>query len=249
MLLRILLVDDHKIIRSGLRAILEPRKEFVVIGEAENGTEALAVCEQKHPDVVVMDIGLPDVDGIEATRLILRNAPETKVIMLSIYNDEASVVGAIQAGAQGYVLKSASGRDLLEAVRTVSNGGTYLSPQVSSHLLHRIKRGGPQSTPATLALAGLTPRESQVFRLVAAGNSSKDIAGILSVGVGTVLTYRKTLMRKLGVNNIADLTKLAIATDSTHVSNRPAAERAALSSIAPNSSSNSRPLSLPKGER
>src|ERR1700675_4081170 len=118
--LRILLVDDHKIMRAGIKAILEPSQDFAVIGEAGTGTEAIGVCKQQHPDMIVMDIGLPGMNGIETTQAILRNAPGTKVVMLSIYADEHSVVSAIRAGAQAYVLKRASGIDLLEAIRTVA---------------------------------------------------------------------------------------------------------------------------------
>jgi len=209
---RILLVDDHKIMRAGIRAILKESQTITVIGEAESGTEAVAICKQDHPDMIVMDIGLPGMDGIETTQLILRNAPETKVIMLSVYDDEHSVVSSIRAGARAYVLKKASAGELLEAIRTVAKGGFYLSPQVSDHLLRRIRRHGQGATPAAARLGILAPRELQVFRLVAAGNASKDIAVILGLAVETVRSYRKTMMRKLGVRNIAGVTQVAVAT-------------------------------------
>jgi len=224
--LRILLVDDHRIIRAGIKAILERSREFAVVGEAENGLEAVALCSRLHPDVVVMDIGLPGTSGIEITQLIVRSAPETKIIMLSIHADEQSVVAAIQSGARGYVIKNASGRDLVEAVRTVANGESYLSPQVSRHLLSRVQRGGPEPTPASLALESLTPRESQVFRLIAAGNNSKAIAVTLNLGLGTVLTYRKQLMKKLQVSSVAALTKLAVVTGVIDISRTPTDEDA-----------------------
>lgn len=209
--LRILLVDDHKIMRAGIRAIMEQSQEFAVIGEAGTGTEAIAECKQKHPDMIVMDIGLPlpGMNGIETTQVILRSAPATKVVMLSIYDDEKSVVRAIRSGAHAYVVKQASGRDLLEALRTVAAGGCYFSPSVSGRLLQCI-RVGPHSMSAS-ALEILAPRELQVFHLVAAGNGSKDIAVILDLGLETVRTYRKTMMRKLGVRNVAGVTQLAVA--------------------------------------
>jgi DNA-binding NarL/FixJ family response regulator len=210
--LRILLVDDHKIMRAGIRAILEPIQDFAVIGEAGSGTEAIAACKQQHPDVIVMDIGLPGMNGIEATQAIVRNAPGTKVVMLSIYGDEHSVVSAIRAGAQAYVLKKASGNDLLEAIRTVAKGGSYLSPEVSDHLFGGIRRTGQEWTAETSVLEVLAPRELQVFRLVAAGNASKDIAEILDLGLETIRSYRKTMMKKLGVNNVAGVTQIAVAT-------------------------------------
>jgi DNA-binding NarL/FixJ family response regulator len=219
---RILLVDDHKIMRAGIRAMLDQSQEFAVIGEAESGIEAIAVCKEKHPDIIVMDIGLPGMNGIETTQVIVRSAPATKIVMLSIYEDEHSVVSAIRSGAQAYVLKTSSGSDLLEAMRIVAKGGSYLSPQVSDHLLQRIKRAGPDSAPTTSALENLAPRELQVFRLVAAGNASKDIAVILHLALGTVRGYRKTMMRKLGVSNVAGVTQIAVAT-GTAVHTRPLA--------------------------
>jgi DNA-binding NarL/FixJ family response regulator len=220
--LRVLLVDDHKIIRAGIKAILEQSQEFAVMGEANNGIEAIAICKEKHPDMIVMDIGLPGMNGIETTQVILRNAPETKVVMLSIYEDEHSVVSAIRSGAQAYVLKTASGVDLLDAMRAVAKGGSYMSPHVSDRLLQRIKRADPESAPAASALENLAPRELQVFRLVAAGNASKEIAVILKLGLETVRGYRKTMMRKLGVSNVAGVTQIAVATE-TAVHTRPLA--------------------------
>jgi DNA-binding NarL/FixJ family response regulator len=209
--LRILLVDDHKLMTAGIRAILERSHDFEVIGEVMSGTEAIAACQQHHPDMIVMDIGLPGINGVETTQIIVRDAPGIKVVMLSIYADQYSVVSAIRAGAQGYVLKKASGSDLLEALRTAAKGGSYLSPQVSDHLLRGIRRIGPESTPSTSALEVLAPRELQVFRLVAEGNASKDIAVLLDLGLETVRTYRKTMMGKLGVNNVAGVTQIAVA--------------------------------------
>jgi DNA-binding NarL/FixJ family response regulator len=209
--LRILLVDDHRIMRAGIKAILEQSPEFAVIGEAESGSEAIAECKEKHPDVIVMDIGLPGMNGIEATKIILRDVPATKVVMLSIYDDEISVVNAIRSGAQGYVPKKASGSDLLQAIRTVVNEGSYLSPHISYHLFQRLKKAGPRSTPATSALEVLAPRELQVFWLVAAGNASKDIAVMLDLGVATVRAYRMTMMRKLKVSNIVGVIQHAVA--------------------------------------
>lgn len=209
--IRILLVDDHKLMRAGIRAILEQDPEFAVIGEAETASAAIAECGEKHPDIIVMDIGLAGMNGIEATNIILRDARATKVVMLSIYDDEQSVVSAIRSGASGYVLKKASGSDLLKAIKTVANEGSYLSPQVSYQVFQRIKKTRPQSRPATLGLEVLAPRELQVFWLVAAGNASKEIAVILDLRLGTVRRYRMTMMRKLGVNSIVGVIQHAVA--------------------------------------
>jgi DNA-binding NarL/FixJ family response regulator len=204
--LRILLVDNHKIMTEGIRALLEQSGGFAVVGEAGDKAEALAICNQILPDMIVMDIGLPGMNRIETLQLIVRNAPGIKVVILSMYGDEHSVVSAIRAGAQAYVLKQAASSDLLEAIRTVAAGGCYLSPDVSERLLRSIKRVGPESPPA---LQALSPRELQVFRLAAAGNASKDIAVTLNLAVVTVRSYRKTMMKKLGVSNVAGVTRVA----------------------------------------
>ncbi len=211
----VLLVDDHKIMRDGIRAILKHSEEFNVIGEAENGADAVAECRRSKPAIVLMDIGLPGLNGIEATTEILRHCPDSKVIILSMYDDEHSVVSAIRSGARAFVLKKASDNDLLDALRTVAKGGSYLSPQVSDRLLTRIQRGDMESKTVPSTLEGLSPRELQVLRLVAEGKTSKDIAVMLDLGLQTVRSYRKTMMKKLSVNNVAGLTQLALAAGLT----------------------------------
>src|SRR5437870_12952174 len=167
-----------------------------------------------------MDIGMPGMNGIEATTEVLRNCPSTKVMILSMYDDENSVVAAFRSGARAFLLKKASSADLLDALRAVSKGGSYLSSQVSDHLLTRIQRGDLESRPAPGPLDALSPREQQVLRLVAEGKTSKDIAVMLDLGLQTIRSYRKTMMKKLGVNNVAGLTQLALAAGITHW-NRP----------------------------
>src|SRR5690242_12470209 len=212
---QVLLVDDHKIMRDGIKAILRHSDDFQVMGEAENGTEAVAFCKQKRPDIILMDIGLPGLNGIETTTEILRHYPDVKIIVLSMYDDEHSVVSAIRSGARAFVLKKASDNDLLDALRTVAKGGSYLSPQVSDRLLQRIQRGDLETHDRS-PLESLSPRELQVLRLVAEGKTSKDIAVLLDLGLQTVRSYRKTMMKKLGVNNVAGLTQLALAAGITH---------------------------------
>ena len=215
----VLLVDDHKIMRDGIKAILKHSDEFVVAGEAENGADAVQFCKKSRPEIVLMDIGLPGLNGIEATTEVLRHCPETRVIILSMYDDEHSVVSAIRSGARAFVLKKASDNDLLDALRTVAKGGSYLSPQVSDRLLNRIQRGDLESKPLPSALEGLSPRELQVLRMVAEGKTSKEIAVMLDLGLQTVRSYRKTMMKKLGVNNVAGLTQLALGAGLTRFSN------------------------------
>ena len=211
----VVLVDDHKLVRDGVRTILERGSEFKVTGEADNGSDAVQLCKKSNPDLVLMDIGLPGMNGIEATTELLRHCPGVKVVILSMYDDENSVVSAIRSGARAFILKKASSSELMDALRTVARGGSYLSSQVSDRLLMRIQRGDLE-THDKGALESLSPRELQVLRLVAEGKTSKDIAVLLDLGLQTVRSYRKTMMKKLGVNNVAGLTQTALAAGITH---------------------------------
>jgi DNA-binding NarL/FixJ family response regulator len=215
--LDVLLVDDHKIMRDGLKAILSRSTEFRVVGEAENGSDAVQFAKRMHPHLVVLDIGLPGLNGVETTQEILRVHSECKIVILSMHDDENTVVGAIRAGARGFILKRASDMDLLEALRMVAAGSVYLSPQVSDRLLTRIQKGDLEARTGHSALDGLAPREVQVLRLVAEGKTSKEIATLLDLSEQTIRSYRKTMMRKLGVNNVAGLTQLALSTGLTHI--------------------------------
>jgi len=213
----VLLVDDHKIMRDGLKAILSRVEDFHVAGEAENGRDALAFVRAHRPHMILMDIGLPDLNGVEITAEILRAHPAAKVVILSMFDDEHSVVSAIRSGARGFVLKRASDNDLLEALRIVAGGGMYVSPQVSDRLLQRIQTGNLDSAPLPAAIGTLSPREVQVLRLVAEGKTSKEIGVLLDLTEQTVRSYRKTMMKKLGVNNVAGLTQLAFSSGLTQV--------------------------------
>ena len=215
--LDVLLVDDHKIMRDGIKAILSRGSDFRVVGEAENGTDAVQFTKRLRPDLVIMDIGLPGLNGVETTQEILRFHSECKIVILSMYDDENSVVGAIRAGARAFILKRASDMDLVEALRMVAAGGIYLSPQVSDRLLTRIQKGDLEARQSHSVLDNLSPRELQVLRLVADGKTSKEIANLLDLSEQTVRSYRKTMMRKLGVNNVAGLTQLALSTGVTHI--------------------------------
>src|ERR1700721_1388591 len=210
----LVLVDDHKLVRDGVKTILERGAEFRVVGEAENGADAVQLCKKSEPDLVLMDIGLPGMNGIEATTELLRHCPGVKVVILSMYDDENSVVSAIRSGARAFVLKKASSAELLDALRTAARGGAYLSSQVSDKLLQRIQRGDLETNDKT-PLDQLSPRELQVLRMVAEGKTSKDIAVMLDLGLQTVRSYRKTMMKKLGVTNVASLTQVALGAGLT----------------------------------
>jgi two-component system response regulator NreC len=212
-------VDEHRILRDGIKSILEPIPDFRVVGEAGNGADAVKLCKKIHPHLVLMDLELPEMNGIEATTEIVRHCPRTKVMILTMRDDENSVVAAFRSGVRAFLLKKVSSADLLDALRTVSKGGSYLSPEVSDHLLTRIQHGGLDAKQVPGPLDRLSPREQQVLRLVAEGKTSKDIAKMLDLGLQTVRTYRKTLMKKLGVSNIASLTQVALAAGLTRWGN------------------------------
>ncbi len=215
MSIRVLIVDDHKIMCDGIRAILKSALDIEVVGETDSGVDAVQMVRKLKPDVVLMDIDLQGMSGIEATIEMLRHTPDTKVMMLSMYDDEHSVISAVKAGARGFVLKRASDGDLIQALRMVSQGGTYLSPKVSDRLLERIQKGTVDESTQSQPLADLSPREVQVLRLVAEGKTSKEIAVMLDLSVQTIRSYRKAMMKKLNVNNVAGMTQLALATGLT----------------------------------
>jgi DNA-binding NarL/FixJ family response regulator len=208
---RVLIVEDHKIMLDGIKALLDRSSEFTVVGDVETGSEAIQICTDLRPDIVLMDIGLPGLNGVDSTAELLRHCPSTRVIMLSMYDDEDSVVSSIRAGARGYVVKQASSAELLDALRAVARGSSYLSPHVSERLLSRIRRGEVETMSRHPLLAQLTPREFQVLGLIIEGKASKEIAVILNLGVETVRSYRKTMMKKLNVNNVAGLIRVALA--------------------------------------
>ncbi len=213
----ILLVDDHKIMRDGLRAILSASGEFKVAAEADSGSEAVQLARRLRPHLILMDLSLPGLNGIEATLEILRANPDARVVILSMYEDEESVIRSIRSGARGFVLKKASHTDLLDALRVVGKGGSYLSPQVSDKLLHRIQTGNLDERKDNSPLDALTPREAQVMRLIAEGKTSKEVAVLLNLGHETVRSYRKAMMKKLGVSNVAELTQLAMKHDRSAI--------------------------------
>ena len=213
----VVLIDDHKIMRDGIKAMLSRGDYFRVVGEAENGTDGALLARKLKPQLAVVDIGLPGLNGVETTQEIGRYLPDCKVVILSMYDDENTVVGAVRAGARGFILKSvADTENLVEALKVVATGGMYLSPQVSEKLLHRIQKGDMHTRSGHAVLEVLSPRETQVLRMVAEGKTSKEIAAVLDLRELTVRSYRKTLMKKLGVNNVAGLTNLAVSTGLTH---------------------------------
>ena len=212
---RILLADDHKITRQGLHALLEKQKDMEVIAEAENGRTAVQLAAEFAPDIVIMDITMPDLNGIEATKQILSKSPDTKIIALSMHSDALFVTEMLKSGATGYLLKDCAFEELTRAIRTVTDDKTYLSPAISGVVvedyIHRLT-----STTVTSADI-LTDREKEVVQLMAEGNSTKQIALKLHISVKTVETHRRQVMGKLDIHNVAELTKYAIRKGITSV--------------------------------
>lgn len=206
----VVLVDDHQVLRDAIKEILARSPEFQVVGEAGSGADAIQICRKIDPDLAVMDIGLPGMNGIEATGELARHCPRTRVLMLSMYDDENSVMSAVRAGARGFVLKKACATELMDAMRTVARGGTYFSAQVSDRLLSGVQLGKTRP-PSGNSPDTLSPREMQVLRLTVEGKSNKEVASLLNLEVHTVRSYRKTMMAKLGASNVAELIQVSVA--------------------------------------
>lgn len=205
--IRIILADDHNLTRAGLRLLLEQIEGVEILGEAENGRDALALTRQHTPQIVLMDISMPEMNGIEALSRISKDVPAARVIILSTHSDEGHVLDALRAGAAGYLLKSAATRDLHAAVDSVVKGGTYLSPQIASVVIARSTGRNP-STPG--GLDHLTGRQREILQLIAEGKSTKEMAFLLNVSVKTVETHRSQLMDRLKIHEIAGLVRYAI---------------------------------------
>lgn len=215
MSVRLILADDHKIMREGLRALLARQKEIEVIAEAESGRGVVELCAQHHPDVVVIDISMPDLNGIDATRHIVRDDPHVKVIALSMHSDKKYVKEMLSAGVCGYLLKDAAFEELGTAIAAVLKNKTYLSPQITDTVVKDYV--GETAPPGSVASTALSTREREVLQLIAEGKATRDIAAALYVSVKTVETHRKQIMDKLGLNSIAELTKYAIREGLTSI--------------------------------
>jgi two-component system, NarL family, response regulator NreC len=213
--IRVLLCDDHPLFREGLRAILREQPAFEVIGEGRNGLEAVEMTKRLRPDVVLMDIDMPELTGLEATRRIAEARGPSKVLILSLYDDEDLIAGCLDAGAAGYVLKDGPTSQLLFAIEAVHRGERYMSPRALSVVVEHARDGG-KGTGTRYDL--LTDREREVLRLLADGYSSKELAARLTLSVKTVDAHKYNLMRKLDIHNRADLVKYAIRKKLVHVS-------------------------------
>ena len=207
--IRILLGDDHTVVRQGLRKILEANEEWEVVGEAPEGREAVRLALALEPDVAVLDIAMPLLSGIEATRQILRRLPDVGVLILSMHSEEAFITQALQAGARGYLLKDSADTDLIRGVTAVAAGKSFFSPaaakvMLDDYLRHLAKKGIVDRYEA------LSEREREIFQLVAEGHSNKDVADLLSISVATVETHRAHILQKLDVHSTAELVLYAV---------------------------------------
>jgi len=207
--IRILLADDHTVMRAGLRALFERHANFEVVGEAEDGPGAVQMAATLTPDVVVMDIGMPNLNGIETTRQILAKNPSTSIVILSMYSDESYVMRALQAGARAYLLKDSAVADVIRAVEAVIQGKSFFSPAISRILAEDYVRALKQQG-ASDSYELLTSREREILQLLAEGKSNKDVATKLDISVYTAETHRKRILQKLSLHNSAELVLYAV---------------------------------------
>jgi two-component system response regulator NreC len=208
--IRLLLVDDHEVVRGGLRMLLENEPDLVILGEANTGEQALDLVEKLHPDVVIMDITLPDISGIEATRRIKESYPAVAVVALTIHEDQQYFFEMLQAGASGYVPKRAAPDDLITAIRAAHRGEMYVYPSLAKLLVGDFLSRSSGEDDAKETMSGLTPREQEVLSLLAEGRTNDEIAGLLTISAHTVARHRENLMGKLGLHSRSELVKYAI---------------------------------------
>lgn len=209
--IKVLLADDHTVVRQGLRVLLEAEPDIAVVGEASNGREAVQMTKKLLPDVVVMDIAMPCLNGLEATRQIAKEVPSAKLLVLSSHNDDEYVHQVTGAGATGYLLKQTAATDLIKAVREARRGNAFFSPVISKRLVERYREAVLSGTPVKKQNATLTSREAEVLQLIAEGRANKQIAAELCISIKTVEKHRQQVMNKLNIHDIAGLTRYAIS--------------------------------------
>lgn len=213
--LRIILADDHTVVRSGLRALLERHNNFEIVGEAENGRDVVTLSTSLHPDIVIMDVGMPLLNGIEATAALLKQSPSTGVVILSMYSDESYVMRSLRAGARGYLLKDSAAPDLLAAIQAVSNGRSFFSRSIRQLLAEDYVRILRQKG-AVDSYELLSPREREILQLLAEGKTNKEVAATLFISPYTVETHRGNILEKLGLHSAAELILYAVRKGIIH---------------------------------
>lgn len=206
---RIILADDHAMMRHGLRLLLEQQKDFLVVGEARDGREAINLAESLHPDVALLDIGMPNLNGIEAARQISSKRPEVAIVVLSMHSDEGYVLRALRAGARGYLLKESPEEDLVQAIRATREGKAFFSPTVSRMLVEDyVRQLRDRDIEDSYDL--LTAREKEILQLIAEGNSNKNVANRLNLSLYTVETHRSNILEKLNLHSVPELILYAV---------------------------------------
>lgn len=209
--IRVLLADDHTVVREGLRALINAAGDMDIVGEAENGRQAVQLARKLRPDVAIIDVAMPTLNGLEAMRQILEVLPGTKALILSTYADDEVVRQSVASGAMGYLVKQTAADDLLRAIREVHKGAPFFSPSIAARLRELRGLDAVRGQPPKARPDGLTPRETEVLQLIAEGRANKQIAAELGISIKTVEKHRQQVMNKLGIHDIAGLTRHAIA--------------------------------------
>ncbi len=214
---RILVADDHEVVRKGLVALLQAQADWQVCGEAADGREAVEKAHQLKPDVMILDIGMPSLNGLEATRQILKENPHARVLILTLHDSDQVVRDVLNAGARGFLLKSDAARDLVAAVEALRRDKTYFTSKVAAMVLEGYLKGGTPQAPAAIGKNRLTPREREIVQLLAEGKSTKEVAVALGLSVKTAETHRSNIMRKLQLHSVSDLVLYAVRNNIVHV--------------------------------
>ncbi len=207
----VLLADDHMVVRQGFRLLLAAEPDIVIVGEADTGRQAVQLARKLRPHVVIMDIAMPSLNGVEATRQIIKEVPDTRVIILSSYSDDEYVRQLAEAGTSGYLVKQTAGADLVKAIREARKGNAFFSPAITQRLVEHYRRTLTTGVPVRKSIDLLTSREAEVLQLIAEGKPNKQIAAELGVSIKTVETHRQRLMNKLHIHDIAGLTRYALS--------------------------------------
>ena len=215
MSIKVIIADDHKIMRDGLKSMLEKQRDIEIIAEASNGRTTVELAIKLNPDVIIMDVSMPDMNGIEATRQIIGKSPKIKVIALSMHSDKQFILEMLNAGASGYLLKDCAFHELINAIHSVASNRSYLSPEIADIMIKEYKHVISKESLSVFSL--LTSRERQVLQLIAEGKTTKEIAYTLKVSSKTIETYRQQIMYKLDIHSIAGLTKYAVREGLTSI--------------------------------
>lgn len=215
--LRILVADDHEIVRRGLVSLIKSHPDWEVCAEADNGRQAVEKAKQSKPDIAILDIGMPVLNGLEATRQILREHPGVRVLILTITDTDQAVQAVLDAGARGFILKSDAARDLVAAVEALAHNKTFFTARVADLVLSGFLNKSPRSTRRDVSLPSLTPREREIVQLLAEGKSTKEVACHLNLSVKTAETHRSNIMRKLGLHSVSELVLYAVRNNIVQV--------------------------------